>query len=239
MLWLVVLAAAPAWSQQGTETVEPLTVVVGVDHAPPYRILEPGRKTGLYLDMFEEMTNRLGWDVEYREAPFRRLQLMLHRGEIDMMLGLVRNGTREQSMEFVAPAFPPEGRLFLYLDEANRVDRYQDLYGKTNGVLEGASCFSRFDKEPEFSKASAAHYENLMLMMQKGRVAVVVAPECWGLFTAKHLGIEARVSPFFVAGVRSWIVVSGQSSALRYAYDIRADLMLIERVGHRHNLVLK
>ena len=107
-----------------------------VDHAPPYRILEPGRKTGLYLDMFEEMTNRLGWDVEYREAPFRRLQLMLHRGEIDMMLDLVRNGAREQWMEFVAPAFPPERRLFLYLDETNRVDRYQDLYGKTIGVEE-------------------------------------------------------------------------------------------------------
>ena len=239
MLCLFVLAAVPAWSQQGAETVEPLTVVVGVDHAPPYRILEPGRKTGLYLDMFEEMTNRLGWDVEYREAPFRRLQLMLHRGEIDMMLGLVRNGTREQWMEFVAPAFPPERRLFFYLDDANRVDRYQDLYGKTIGLLEGGSYFSRFDKDPELMRASAAHYENLMLMMQKGRVDVVVAPELVGLYTAKNLGIEARASPFFVPGERSWIVVSGQSPVVRYADDIRAALKLIEREGIRENLVLK
>ena len=239
LLFMLVLVAAPAWSQQGTETVEPLTVVVGVDHAPPYRILEPDRKTGLYLDVFEEISSRLGWDVEYREAPFRRLQLMLHKGEIDMMLGLVRNGTREQSMEFVAPAFPPERRLFFYLDEANRVNRYQDLYGKTIGVLEGASYFSRFDKDPELLKASAAHYENLMLMMQKGRVDVIVAPELVGLYTAKNLAIEARVSPFFVPGERSWIVVSGQSPVVRYADDIRAALKLIEREGIRENLVLK
>ena len=68
---------------------------------------------------------------------------------------------------------------------------------------------------------------------------VVVAPELVGLYTAKNLGIEARASPFFVPGERSWIVVSGQSPAVRYADDIRAALKLIEREGIRENLVLK
>ena len=103
LLWL---APGVLWAQQGTETVAPLTVIVGVDHAPPYRILEPPRKTGLYLEIFEEIADRLGWTVQYREAPFRRLQLMLQKGEIDMMLGLVRTNEREQNLEFVAPAFP-------------------------------------------------------------------------------------------------------------------------------------
>ncbi len=226
------------WAQQGTETVEPLTVIVGVDHAPPYRILESTRKTGLYLEIFEEIADRLGWEVQYREAPFRRLQLMLKQGEIDIMLGLVRTKERDKSMEFVAPAFPPERRLFFYLDDHNRIERYADLYEKTVGVLEGASYFRRFDQDDELAKASAAHYENLMLMMQKGRVDVVIAPELVGLHTVRKLGLDARVSPFFVPGEQSWIVLSEQSPAARYTDDIRAALKLLEKEGIRENLLL-
>lgn len=236
LLWL---APAVLWAQQGTETVAPLTVIVGVDHAPPYRILEPSRKTGLYLEIFEEIADRLGWTVQYREAPFRRLQLMLQKGEIDMMLGLVRTNEREQNLEFVAPAFPPERRLFFYLDDQNRIDRYGDLGDKSIGVLEGATYFRRFDQDETLAKESAARYENLMLMMQKGRVDVVIAPELVGLYTARKLGLDARVSPFFVPGERSWIVLSEQSPATPYADDIRAALKLVEQEGIRESLLLR
>src|SRR5690554_1653096 len=156
---------------------------------------------------------------------------MLKQGEIDIMLGLVRTKERDKSMEFVAPAFPPERRLFFYLDDHNRIERYADLYEKTVGVLEGASYFSRFDQDDELAKASAAHYENLMLMMQKGRVDVVIAPELVGLHTVRKLGLDARVSPFFVPGEQSWIVLSEQSPAARYTDDIRAALKLLEKEG--------
>lgn len=235
----LMLLVSGAGAQQGTETVAPLRVTVGVDHAPPYRILEPAGKSGLYLELFEEIADRLGWQVEYREAPFRRLQLMVQQGDVDFMLGLLKTRRREQSLEFVAPAFPPERRLFLYLDPDHRIDRYSDLQGKSIGVLEGASYFTRFDQDTGLNKVPASHYENLLLMMQKGRVDVVIAPELVGLYTIKKLGLDARVSPFFVPGERSWIVVSGQSPAARYADDIRAALKLIEREGVRESLILK
>lgn len=241
--WLVaaMLLSFPVslYAQQGTETIEPLTVTVGVNHSPPYRILEPGHKGGLYLEIFEEIADRLGWQVRYREAPFRRVLLMLQRGEVDIMLGPVRTGARENYMAFVAPAFPPERRLFFYLDEQHRITRYSDLYGKNLGVLEGASYFTRFDRDPDLVKESAPHYENLMLMMQRGRVDVVIAPELVGLYTVSKLKLPAQVSPFFVPGERSWIAVSDKSPALKYADDIRAALKLIEREGIKENLVLK
>ncbi|WP_286714122.1 transporter substrate-binding domain-containing protein [Marinobacter sp. tcs-11] len=236
---LMLLWAPLVLSQQGTETVEPLTVTVGVDHSPPYRIIEPSRKTGLYLDIFEEIADRLGWRVEYREAPFRRVLLLMRRGEVDVMLGPLRTEEREEFMTFVAPAFPPERRLFFYLNEQNRIERYSDLQGKTIGILEGARYFTRFDRDQALKKESAAHYENLMKMLQRGRVDVVVAPELVGQYTLRALGIDASISPFFVPGERSWIAVSEQSPARKYAEDIRAALKLIEREGIRENLVLK
>ncbi|MGP9831876.1 substrate-binding periplasmic protein [Marinobacter sp. NSM] len=241
-LWLaslLLVLSLPVLAQQGTETVEPLTITVGVNHSPPYRILEVGHKGGLYLEIFEEIADRLGWHVQYREAPFRRVLLMLQKGEVDVMLGPLRTDGREDYMTFVAPAFPPERRLFFYLDNQHQISRYSDLYGKTLGVLDGATYFSRFDRDPNLMKESAPHYENLMLMMQKGRVDVVVAPELVGLYTVSILKLPAQVSPFFVPGERSWIAVSNKSPALKYADDIRAALKLIEREGIKENLVLK
>lgn len=236
---LCTLLALPVFGQQGTETVAPLTVTVGANHAPPYRILEGGKQTGLYLDIFEQVAERLGWEVLYREAPFRRVLRMMQMGEVDIMLGPLRTPDRESLMEFVAPAFPPERRLFFYLDESNRINRYSDLKGKRIGVLEGASYFPRFDDDDSLYKEPAPRYRNLMLMMQKGRVDVVIAPELVGIHTVNELGIRVSVSPFFVPGARSYIAVAKNSPVLTYADDIRAALKLVEMEGIHENLVLK
>jgi polar amino acid transport system substrate-binding protein len=61
---IAVLLAAMTFSasaQQGTETVRGLTVTVGANHAPPYRVIESGPPTGLYVEIFREITDRLGW----------------------------------------------------------------------------------------------------------------------------------------------------------------------------------
>tara|TARA_Y100001001_G_scaffold52700_1_gene48968 strand:+ start:1546 stop:2271 length:726 start_codon:yes stop_codon:yes gene_type:complete len=229
----------PAWAQQGTETVEPLTIIVGANHAPPYRIIENGERTGLYVEIFEEIAERLGWEVHYREAPFRRVLRMVQQGEVDVMLGPLETEERAELMEFVAPAFPPERRLFFYLNKEHRIERYADLYSRAIGVLEGASYFPRFDDDEDLLKEPAPRYENLMLMLQKGRVDVVIAPELVGLYAVEKLGLDVEVSPFFVPGERSYIAVAKNSPVIQYADDIRAALKLIEMEGIHEDLVLK
>lgn len=236
---LLMVLVFPAWAQQGTETVEPLTITVGANHAPPYRIIENGERTGLYVEIFEEIAERLGWEVHYREAPFRRVLRMVQQGEVDVMLGPLETEERAELMEFVAPAFPPERRLFFYLNKEHRIERYADLYGRAIGVLEGASYFPRFDDDEDLLKEPAPRYENLMLMLQKGRVDVVIAPELVGLYTVEKLGLDVEVSPFFVPGERSYIAVAKNSPVIQYADDIRAALKLIEMEGIHEDLVLK
>ena len=236
---LLMVLVFHAWAQQGTETVEPLTITVGANHAPPYRILEGGERTGLYVEIFEEIAERLGWEVHYREAPFRRVLRMVQQGEVDVMLGPLETEERAELIEFVAPAFPPERRLFFYLNKEHRIERYADLYGRAIGVLEGASYFPRFDDDEDLLKEPAPRYENLMLMLQKGRVDVVIAPELVGLYAVEKLGLDIEVSPFFVPGERSYIAVAKNSPVIQYADDIRAALKLIEMEGIHENLVLK
>ena len=236
---LLMVLVFPAWAQQGTETVEPLTITVGANHAPPYRILQGGERTGLYVEIFDEIAERLGWEVHYREAPFRRVLRMVQQGEVDVMLGPLETEERSELIEFVAPAFPPERRLFFYLNKEHRIERYADLYGRAIGVLEGASYFPRFDDDEDLLKEPAPRYENLMLMLQKGRVDVVIAPELVGLYAVEKLGLDIEVSPFFVPGERSYIAVAKNSPVIQYADDIRAALKLIEMEGIHEDLVLK
>ena len=78
-----------------------------------------------------------------------------------------------------------------------------------------------------------------MLMLQKGRVDVVIAPELVGLYAVEKLGLDVEVSPFFVPGERSYIAVAKNSPVIQYADDIRAALKLIEMEGIHEDLVLK
>ncbi len=238
---VLAVCSLTAWAQgdNGNVRDSPLTVVVGVDHLPPYRIVDSEGQSGLYLDLFNEIAHRLGWQVVYEEIPFRRTLLLMREGEVDVMLGPVKREDREDFMTYVAPAFPPERRLFFYLDEEDRIGQYRHLYGKSVGVLEGATYFERFDQDKKLNRQPAPHYENLMRMLEKGRVDVVVAPEFAGLATVRNLGMQPEISPFSVPGKRSWIAVSNKSPVLAHADEIAQTVEQIEREGLMETLVLK
>lgn len=242
--WLLAIAwllAAPARSVLANQAADAaqVRVIVGINHAPPYRIVDSANQSGLYLDIFEAMAEHLGWQVHYREAPFRRLLLMMQQGEIDVMLGPLEIEGRAGFMAFAVPAFPPERRLFFYLEDQHQINRYDDLYGRAVGVQEGAVYFDRFDTDHQLTKEPATNYENLMKMMQHGRVDVVIAPELVGLYTARRLGIPVKVSPFFVPGERSWITVSRESPFVEQVDDLNAAFKRIELDGLPEDLMLK
>ncbi|MBO6851288.1 MAG: transporter substrate-binding domain-containing protein [Marinobacter sp.] len=235
---VLALLMPPVWADDQPAS-DPLVVTVGVNHAPPYRIVNGQQTTGLYVDIFREIADRLGWTLRFREAPFRRVLLMAQQGDVDVMLGPLETEERAEWLDFVAPAFPPERRLFFYIEEAHRIDRYSDLDGLSIGVLAGARYFPRFDTDDQLIKESAPRYENLMRMLEKGRVDVVIAPELIGLFTVRELDLPVLVSPFFVPGTRSFIAVSRRSPVMAYADEIRAALTLVEKEGIHEDLVLK
>jgi polar amino acid transport system substrate-binding protein len=234
---LLVAFSITAGAQGDNITDSPFTVTVGVDHSPPYRIVNAQTQSGLYLDIFNEIAERLDWQVVYKEVPFRRILMLMREGEVDIMLGPVKVESRQDFMTYVAPAFPPEKRLFFYLDEENRIDRYSDLYGKAVGVLEGATYFERFDQDEKLNKQTAPRYRNLMMMLEKGRVDVVVAPEFAGLAAARNLVPQAEVSPFSVPGKSSWIAVSNKSQVMSCADELIEVLEQVEREGLMESLV--
>lgn len=196
-------------------------VVVGVNNAPPYRIIESDHVGGLYIDILNELGARLDWRISYREAPFRRVLWLMEKGQVDLMLGPLKTPQREQYMEFVVQAFPAERRLFFYLDKRNRITRYDDLDDKMIGVLRGSSYYPRFDKDNSLTKVTGTRYENLMRMLAQKHVDVVIAPELVGRYTVEHFNLDLHASPFTTPGEPSWIAISRKSPLIEQADAIR------------------
>jgi polar amino acid transport system substrate-binding protein len=216
---------------------EPRTVTVAINHAPPYRIVTDEGVTGLYVDTFNEIARRMGWQVRYVEAPFRRVLYMMRTGAVDVMLGPLKSEDRQEIMAFVAPVFPPEPKLFFYHKDEHRITAYDDLRGKKIGVLSGARYFEPFDSDTGLVIETASRYENLMKMLEKGRVDVVLAPELVGRHTIKELGIAASVSPFQVAGERSYIAISLASPVLDSREEIKSMFEAMKAEGIYDRLV--
>jgi polar amino acid transport system substrate-binding protein len=206
-------------------------VRVGVSHSPPYRVAEDGRFSGLYLDIFDEIANRLGWQVQYREAPYRRVLRLAEDGQLDVVLGARRTDEREVYLDFVAPAFPADRRLFFYQTDTHRIERYDDLYGRVIGAREATRYFPRFDEDTGLMKELVGRYENLMLMLERGRVDVVIAPELVGKYTLNQLGLTASVSPYTVPGDPVYLAVPKGSPLQAQAEAIRATVQAMENDG--------
>jgi polar amino acid transport system substrate-binding protein len=215
------------------------SITVGINHAPPYRVVSDEGVTGLYVDIFNEIADRIGWQVQYVEAPFRRVLLMMEEGKVDIMLGPLKSEKREQLMTFVAPVFPPEPKLFFYHRDENRITDYGDLYGKKIGVLSGARYFDRFDNDENLTKEPIARYENLMRMLEMGRVDVVVAPELVGRYTVKNLGVDVSVSPYQVPGEHSYIAISKSSPVLARQNEVNRVFEQIRQDGTYSRLVME
>lgn len=58
-LLLLLMFSFPVWAQSDNTSNPPLTVTVGVNHSPPYRIVSSEKQSGLYLDIFNELAGRL------------------------------------------------------------------------------------------------------------------------------------------------------------------------------------
>ena len=216
-----------------------VSAVVGVNHAPPYRDLEGDAPSGLYVDVFLALAERMGWQAEFREAPFRRVLKMAEEGEVDILLGPQRIEARSRFLAFVDPLFPPEPKLFFYLSPDHEIRDYEDLSGKRIGVLDKASYFPRFDNDDSLIKEPAPRYENLMLMLEKERVDVVIAPELIGLNASRSTGVNARVAQYRVPGSESFLVVSRQSPLIEQTDRIHQAVAELKNSGVIDELMMQ
>lgn len=204
LLPLALLLRGPAWAQPPA-----LRVVGSAD--PPYRVFRPDGAGGLYYELLNEATRRLGWPVSYQEVPSARALRMMEVGEADLMVGLLRTPERERFLSYTQVRLPAEDKAFYTLPEAAPVRGLDDLHGRRIVVQRGKRYGAALSGDTRLQLTEVNDYRFALEMVARGRVDVAVLPERQGdpLLAETRLGLVKQ--PWRLPGEVTYVVLARQS----------------------------
>ncbi len=229
---ICVCAALASPMGMADDTSDPY--VVAVNHAPPYRITrsedDDPDYSGIYIDIAKAWAERAGIELQFVDVPFSRALTMMEYGSADIMLDPNRTPERETYMVYLPTPIDEEPKIFVVADPAKTVLTYEDLSGRTIGVLDNSVYFDRFDADSALTKVPASDYDTVFKMLAADRFCVAIAPERLARYKMRaHSGLS--VSPFRVAGRPSYFAVSRKSDLVHELDRLDAHLKSLVQTG--------
>ena len=113
----------------------------------------PTMRTSVATDMAEgpdalllrEAARRLGLDIHFRLAPFKRRLIMLKNGDIDITCGLLHRPEREAYIHYITPPYKTRSDTLFFVrrDWPGQIQSYQDLKGLKIAVNRGGRILSQ------------------------------------------------------------------------------------------------
>jgi len=203
---------------------------VVVNHAPPYRIIDNGNFSGIYIDIIKAAALEAGIELTFTNVPFKRALLYMQTGKADIMLGPNRTPERERFMYYIEETpLPRENKAFYVRNATHCIDNYEGLYGKSIEVLIGATYFDRFDQDARILRSKTRSYNSAMKKVAIGRSDLLIMPERQGdlLNRREHFGLIKCA--FKVSGKLSYITISKQSADSHLRERLSNALLAIEK----------
>ncbi|QSX39804.1 substrate-binding periplasmic protein [Shewanella cyperi] len=147
-----------------------------VDEYPPQQRLHP-KAEGENIAALEALSQLLSLDLVLVEGPnFARCLLMLDRGEVDVVPGIIPS--EERARQYLLLPFRHDSRyVFVSHKGLQPLLRYEDLYGKPIAVSRNTLYFSRFDKDPALQKEQVGSLNTAIRMLLAERIQLVIVPE--------------------------------------------------------------
>ena len=195
--------------------------VVGINDAPPYRIIKGKNYSGIYIDIINEVSKEAGIELEFVELPFQRALEEMKLGKIDIMLGPTKNKEREEYMYFIEKyPFPKEAKVFYSFNKIIEINKYEDLYGKKIEVLRGAKYFEKFDNDIKLIKNPVNDYLQAFNKVKAGRSDLVIIPQLQGDYLSMDKNLKGFIkSKYQVEGSLSFVTISKKSKNYSYLKD--------------------
>lgn len=207
------------------------TMTVVGNHAPPFRIIEGPKYSGIYFDIIKEIGKRINVEVKFENQPFKQALFSMERGIADVMCGPNRNPEREAYMVYLDATLARADKAFYVHPDSPVIMKYDDLKGKTIAVHIGKVYFDEFDKDSTLKKQPVSNYEQAIKKVFANRNDVVIMPVQEGDYLLKQLGIKLKKSPFIVEGKISYITISKKSTVLKLRNKIEEAMNQINTDG--------
>ena len=191
----------------GLTQAAPLRVVV--NHAPPYRIIDPPYYTGYYIDLFKLAADRAELEISFISVPLKRAFQMLENGEADLILGPNKTPEREEFLIFLTQVpFPAEDKVFIVAHPELVIRNLTNLQHKRIDTLAGAAYHPDIDRSSQLNKHELKSYEQGLQRLMRDRSDVVIMPEAQADWLSHSLQLPLIKSPFHLRGSPSYIAWS-------------------------------
>ena len=191
----------------GLTQAAPLRVVV--NHAPPYRIIDPPYYTGYYIDLFKLAASRAELEISFISVPLKRAFQMLENGEADLILGPNKTPEREEFLIFLTQVpFPAEDKVFIVAHPELVIRNLTNLQHKRIDTLAGAAYHPDIDRSSQLNKHELKRYEQGLQRLMRDRSDVVIMPEAQADWLIHSLQLPLIKSPFHLRGSPSYMAWS-------------------------------
>lgn len=172
------------------------TLHYAATHFPPWDInIEETEVSGINADVIRTIADELKLTFEPVRCPWKRCLSLLEEGKIDMAGTVGRTPERERYLNFIEPPYAkvPDQVLYLPQKAAVEITTYYDLYQfKSIGIERGARVAPEFDNDTTLNKIEITKLEQLLMMLDRGRLDVIAGNEMVMDYMIKALGMSGK-----------------------------------------------
>jgi len=150
------------------------------EHWPPFIIMErPGQASGIDVDLIIELAARMGVGVEITKCDWFYCLKLMENGRVDIISAALKKPEREEYMLYIEPPYIRQSTKLFYLRKeiSPHIQKYEDLYQLTIGVLKGSAYYMPFDSDSKIRKVEVLKTEQLLEMLKQGRIDAFIGTE--------------------------------------------------------------
>lgn len=146
-----------------------LTTCLDITHS------ELGSASNSHYHYLEKLSHYLERElVIINKAPFSRCLLLLEKGEIDILPGLIANPKRQQHAHFIAYGTSQKRVLFYKRGAIEKVHTHGDKHSLAVGVLKGEELSGYERRWLEGKRVYYSDIERAFILLDKGRLSLLL-----------------------------------------------------------------
>lgn len=189
--------------------IKQLHIGISTGYPPFYSFTENHQPTGILIEIIEQVTRSMNISVRYDSYPWKRLLAYGEEGKVDAIMPLFKTTEREQYLFFPVKELIEEDNSF-FTAGSNPIEysgKLSDVVNRKIGVIDGYSYGEKFDHTNFTAKTITKDNEQLIKLVQYGRVELGIGNSRVITYNAQQMGVTDKirfltppvtVSPLFI-----------------------------------------
>jgi polar amino acid transport system substrate-binding protein len=189
--------------------INDLHIGISTGYPPFYFFTENQQPTGIIIDIIDQVATSMNISVSYDSYPWKRMLAYGEEGKVDAVMPLFKTAEREQYLLFPVVELIDEDNSFFTasFNPIEYTGNLADVVNRKIGVMDGFSYGVDFDHTKFAAKTIAKSSEQLINLVQNGRVELGIGNSKVVTYSARQMGVVDKirflsppvtVSPLFI-----------------------------------------